>query len=102
MAKATIKLISTSHADADAIAAQIKSIAAASQITCKGPIPLPRKRIVQAVRKAPSGTGSHTYEKWEMRIHKRLLEIDGNEQAFRQIMRILVPDSVKIEIQLPE
>ncbi len=102
MAKATIKLISTSHADIDTIANQIKSIAKMAEITCKGPIPLPRKRIVQAVRRAPSGTGSHTYEKWEMRIHKRLLQIDGNEQAFRQIMRIPVPDSVKIEISLPE
>lgn len=102
MAKATIKLISTSHADADAIANQIKSIAKAAQIKCRGAIPLPRKRIVQAVRKAPSGTGSHTYEKWELRIYKRLLEIDGNEQAFRQIMRIPVPDSVKIEISLAE
>jgi small subunit ribosomal protein S10 len=35
-----------------------------------------------------------------MRVHKRLIIIDGSEQALRQIMRIRVPDTVQIEISL--
>ena len=37
-----------------------------------------------------------------MRIHKRLIDIDADERAFRQVMRIQVPDGVNIEIVLNE
>jgi small subunit ribosomal protein S10 len=35
-----------------------------------------------------------------MRVHKRLIDIDADERALRQLMRIQVPDSVNIEIVL--
>lgn len=97
---AIIKLISTNPKDADTLAKQIKSIATSLNVKSKGPVPLPTKRVLQTTRKSPSKTGSHTFEKWEMRIHKRLIQIDGSEQVLRQVMRIPVPDTVQIEISL--
>ena len=35
-----------------------------------------------------------------MRIHKRLIDLDADERALRQLMRIQVPDGVNIEIVL--
>jgi small subunit ribosomal protein S10 len=35
-----------------------------------------------------------------MRIHKRLIDLDADERALRQLMRIRVPDGVNIEIVL--
>jgi small subunit ribosomal protein S10 len=35
-----------------------------------------------------------------MKIHKRLIEIAGDERTLRQIMRVKVPDTVHIEITL--
>ena len=35
-----------------------------------------------------------------MRVSKRLIIIDGTDQALKQIMRIRVPDTVQIEISL--
>ncbi len=102
MTSAIIKLVSTKPQDIDAIAAQIKEIAKASNIKSRGPIPLPTHRIVQAVRKSPCGSGSHTFEKWELRVHKRLVIIEGDESALRQVMRLKVPDTVQIEIGLAE
>jgi hypothetical protein len=32
-----------------------------------------------------------------MRIHKLIVEIEGSDQALRQVMRIPVPDTVQIE-----
>jgi small subunit ribosomal protein S10 len=100
MTVAVIKLSSMSAKDADSIMQQIKTIANTLQVKCAGPIPLPTHKISQTVRKAPNAPGSHTYERWEMRVHKRLIKIDGSEQALRQVMRIPVPDSVHIEISL--
>ena len=65
-----------------------------------GPIPLPTKKLRVPVRKGPSGEGSGTYDRWEMRIHKRLIYLDSDERALRQLMRIQVPDGVNIEIIL--
>jgi small subunit ribosomal protein S10 len=100
MPTARIKLISRKKNDVVAIAKQIIEIAKTSGIKFKGPIPLPTRIMTISTRKTPCGDGSHTYEHWEMRIHKWLVEIDGSEQALRQVMRITVPDTVQIEMTL--
>lgn len=100
MTEAIIKLVSTTPKDIDEIANQIKQIATANNVKCKGPIPLPTKRVAHTTRKTPCGDGSHTYEKWEMRVSKRLIIIDGTDQSLKQVMRIRVPDTVQIEISL--
>jgi small subunit ribosomal protein S10 len=56
--------------------------------------------MVVPTRKTPCGQGSESWDKWEMRIHKRLIDIDADERAIRQIMRVRIPDSVYIEIEL--
>lgn len=65
-----------------------------------GPIPLPTRKLVVPVRKTPCGEGTPTWEKWSMRIHKRLIDIDADERTMRQIMRIRIPEEVFIEIEL--
>ncbi len=100
MAEAVIKLVSTNSRDVDSIAQQIKTIVQSLNLKCSGPVPLPTHILSHTTRKAPAHQGSHTYEKWEKRFHKRLITIDGSEQVLRQIMRIVVPDTVQIEISL--
>ncbi len=100
MAITRIKLISRNKDDVVKIAKQIVEIAKTVGVKFKGPIPLPIKVLNIHTRKTPCGDGSHTYEHWEMRIHKWLVEIDGSEQALRQLMRITVPDTVQIEMTL--
>jgi small subunit ribosomal protein S10 len=53
-------------------------------------------------RKSPSGEGTATWEHWEMRVHKRLIDIDADERALRQLMRIQVPKDINIEIVLKD
>ncbi|MCQ4153156.1 MAG: 30S ribosomal protein S10 [Archaeoglobales archaeon] len=98
--KARIKLSSLNPADLDRICAQIKDIAVKTGVEISGPIPLPTKRLVVPSRKAPDGEGSNTWDHWEMRVHKRLIDIAADERTLRQIMRIQVPRDVNIEIVL--
>lgn len=100
MPVARIKLISRNMKSSRDIARQIVEIAKTLSVKIKGPIPLPTRRLIIATRKTPCGDGSHTWDHWEMRIHKWIVEIDGSDQALRQIMRIPVPDAVQIEITL--
>ncbi|WP_457548735.1 30S ribosomal protein S10 [Archaeoglobus sp.] len=98
--KARIRLSGLNPKDLDRICQQIKEIANKTGVAISGPIPLPTRRLVIPVRKAPDGEGSETYDHWEMRIHKRLIDIAADERALRQIMRIQVPKDVNIEIVL--
>lgn len=95
-----IKLSSTSIEDLNAVCEEIKSIAKKTGVRMRGPIPLPTKRLLVTVRRAPSGQGYHTFDHWEMRIHKRLIDMDADERAMRQLMRIRVPRTVRVEIEI--
>ncbi|MBO8179040.1 MAG: 30S ribosomal protein S10 [Archaeoglobus sp.] len=98
--KARIKLSGLNPKELDRICSQIKEIANKTGVELSGPVPLPTRRMVVPVRKAPDGEGSETWDHWEMRVHKRLIDISADERALRQIMRIQVPRDVNIEIVL--
>ena len=98
--KARIRLSSTDREKLDEVCRQIASIAERTGVKLSGPVPLPTKRIVIPTRKSPDGEGTATWEKWELRIHKRLIDMEADERAMRQIMRVQVPEEVKIEIEL--
>jgi len=98
--KARIKLSSTDHEKLDDICQQVKKIVETTGIRMSGPIPLPTKKLVVPCRKSPDGEGSATWDHWEMRIHKRLIDLEADERALRQLMRIPIPKDVHIEIVL--
>jgi len=98
--RARIRLSSTDPQDLNSICDEIKKIAEKTAVKLRGPIPLPTKRLVVPTRKSPCGEGTHTWDKWEMRIHKRLIDVDPNERFLKRLMRIKTPDDVFIEIEL--
>ncbi|MFW5946403.1 MAG: 30S ribosomal protein S10 [Candidatus Natronoplasma sp.] len=98
--KARISLSGTDPNSIENICGQIRKISDRTGVEMKGPIPLPTKELRVPVRKSPDGEGNETWERWEMRVHKRLIDIDADERALRQLMRIQVPDEVHIEIVL--
>jgi small subunit ribosomal protein S10 len=98
--KARIKLVGKNPKELDEVCTQIKEIASATGVELRGPIPLPTKRLKIVTRRTPCGDGSDTYEKWEMKIYKRIIDVAQDERTLRQIMRVRVPDTVHIEISL--
>lgn len=84
----------------DSVCSQIRGISDRTGVAMAGPIPMPTKRLNVPVRKSPDGEGSETWDRWQMRVHKRLIDIDADDRALRQLMRIQVPDGVNIEIML--
>lgn len=99
-AKARISLTGTDPEKVDTVCGQIKQISERTGVNMAGPIPLPTKKLTVPVRKAPDGEGSETWDRWQMRVHKRLIDLDADDRALRQLMRIQVPDGVNIEIML--
>ncbi len=97
---ARISLSGTDAKKVDSVCSQIRAISERTGVNMRGPIPLPTKRLRVPVRKSPDGEGAETWDRWEMRVHKRLIDLDADERALRQLMRIQVPDGVNIEIIL--
>jgi len=100
MNKARIKLESQDCASLDDVCNQIRAIANKSGVQMRGPIPLPTKKLQISTRKTPCGDGSDTYEKWELRVHKRLIEVQADDRVLREVMRIRIPPSVNVEMTL--
>ena len=93
--RARISLSGTNSALVDEVCSKIKEISQKTGVAIRGP-----KKLKVPCRKSPDGEGSETWDRWEMRIHKRLIDLDADERALRQLMRVQVPDGVRIEIVL--
>lgn len=98
--RARIKLTSTDTDKLEGVCNEIKDIASKIGVKIIGPIPLPTKKLLVPTRKTPCGDGSKTWDKYEMRVHKRLIEIDARDRVMRSIMRIRVPNEVYIEMEI--
>ena len=64
----------------DHVCEQVKSIADRTGVNLSGPVPLPTKKLRVPTRKSPDGEGTATWEHWEMRVHKRLIDLDADER----------------------
>jgi small subunit ribosomal protein S10 len=102
MQKAKISLASANIDRLNSIIDSIIDIAKKTKTSLSGPIPLPTKKMKITTRKSPDGEGKASWERYEMRIHKRLIELGVDERALRHIMRVQIPEGVSIEIELLE
>ena len=97
---ARVKLTSINLNKLGGVCTEIMNIGKKTGVKVKGPIPLPVKRLNVVTRKSPCGSGTETYEKWEMKIHRRIIDINADDKAIRQLMRLKIPDNVYIELSL--
>ncbi len=86
--------------DLDSVCNEIMGISKKTGVKIKGPTPLPVKRLNMVTRKSPCGQGTNTYEKWQMRMHRRIIDLAADDKAIRQLMRLRIPENVYIELLL--
>jgi small subunit ribosomal protein S10 len=98
--KIRIRLKAYDHRILDQSAEKIVETAKRSGATVSGPIPLPTEKNVYTILRAV-----HKYkdsrEQFEMRTHKRLIDIvNPTPQTVDSLMRLDLPSGVDIEIKL--
>jgi small subunit ribosomal protein S10 len=98
--KIRIRLKAYDHQILDQSSEKIVDTAKRSGAHVSGPIPLPTERTVYTILRAP-----HKYkdsrEQFEMRTHKRLIDIlNPTPQTVDALMRLDLPSGVDIEIKL--
>lgn len=100
MSKARIKLVSDEIDKINSFVAEVREITDKLGVGLRGPIPLPTKKLKVTTRKSPDGEGKASFERYQMRIHKRLIDVEINERVLRLIMKVNIPAGLNIEIKL--
>ena len=56
------------------------------QIKVKGPMRMPTKVLRITTRKTPCGEGSKTWDRYQMRIHKRVIDLKSSSEIVKKIV----------------
>ena len=98
--KIRIHLRSYDHRVLDASTREIVDTVKKTGATVSGPIPLPTKRTVYTVLRSPH-VDKKSREQFEMRVHKRLLEIlEASNKTVDALQKLDLPAGVDVEIKL--
>ncbi|KAJ6257209.1 40S ribosomal protein S20 [Drechslerella dactyloides] len=73
--------------------------ARSKDLKVKGPVRLPTKNLRISTRKTPNGEGSKTWDFFEMRIHKRLIDLQAGTEVVKQII-INIEAGVEVEVTI--
>merc|ERR1711908_25794 len=66
----------------------------------KGPVRIPTKILRVTVRKSPCGQGTNTWDRYEMRIHKRVIDIFCPISVVREITSFKMGPTVDIDLSI--
>ena len=70
------------------------------KLTVRGPIPMPRRRLRITTRRAPCGNGTETYDHFELRIYKRVIDFEGLPASVKQVTQIGLEPDVHVEVSV--
>ena len=102
MAKVRIKLASIDIDALNPVIRSIKEITDRAGVIMRGPIPIPTRRLKVTTRKSPCGNGKATFDRYEMRVHRRILDIPAEDRILHPIMKLQIPRSVQIKIEMKD
>ncbi|KAJ1994707.1 40S ribosomal protein S20 [Dimargaris cristalligena] len=72
------------------------------QLKISGPIRLPTKVLRITTRKTPNGEGTKTWDRFQMRIHKRVIDLHSPSEIVKQITSISIEPGVEVEVTIAE
>lgn len=83
-----------------AVTADLIARAKNDSIKVKGPVRMPTKTLKITTRKSPCGEGTNTWDRFEMRIHKRLLDLYASANEVKKITSIQMEPGVEAEVTI--
>ena len=97
--KLRIRLKAYDHEALDKSAARIVEAAKKTGAAVSAPIPLPTEKAIYTILRSPH-VNKDSREQFEMRTHKRLIDIlEPNQKTVDAITRLDIPAGVSVEIK---
>ena len=78
----------------------LKNKALENKFKVKGPVRMPTKILRLMVRKSPCGEGTNTFDRFQLRLHKRVVDIIAPSDLVKQLTSITVAPGVNIEVEI--
>lgn len=98
--KIRISLVSTKVKQLERVCQSIIDNAARENVYKRGPVRMPTKTLSIATRKTPNGEGSKTWEHYELKVHKRYIDLHARSSVVRQITQINIEPGVDVEVTI--
>lgn len=67
-----------------------------------GPIRMPTKTLRITTRKTPCGEGSKTWSRYQLRIHKRVLDLKSTSDVVREVTQVQIDPAVTVEVTVDD
>lgn len=98
--KVRITLTSTQVKRLEKVSNSIIARAAREKVSKKGPVRMPTKTLSIATRKTPNGEGSKTWDHYEMKLHKRYIDLTANSTVIKSITQLTIEPGVDVEVTI--
>ena len=82
--------------------ADLKRGAVERKLRVAGPVRMPTKILRVTTRKSPCGEGTNTWDRFQMRIHKRLIDLHSPSEIVKQITSISIEPGVEVEVTIAD
>jgi len=96
--KVRITLQSTEVPNLEQVSADIVKGCKEKSMNVKGPARMPTKVMRITTRKTPCGEGSKTWDRFQMRIHKRVIDISAHSDMVLSVISTCVVPGVSVEV----
>merc|ERR1712061_887070 len=98
--KIRITITSKNCAAIERISNELVKAAKDKQLKVKGPVRMPTKTLRITTRKTPNGEGSKTWDRYQMRIHKRVIDLQSPTETVRQITQLSIDPGMDVEVTI--
>ncbi|KAH1223089.1 40S ribosomal protein S20-2 [Glycine max] len=95
--KIRITLSSKNVKNLEKVCADLVRGAKDKRLRVKGPVRMPTKVLNITTRKSPCGEGTNTWDRFELRVHKRIIDLYSSPDVVKQITSITIEPGVEVE-----
>eukprot|EP00088_Acartia_fossae_P060878 TRINITY_DN72_c0_g1_i2.p2 TRINITY_DN72_c0_g1~~TRINITY_DN72_c0_g1_i2.p2 ORF type:complete len:118 (-),score=53.64 TRINITY_DN72_c0_g1_i2:137-490(-) len=97
-----ITLTSRNVPSLEKVCAELVKGAKEKSLKVKGPVRMPTKTLRITTRKTPCGEGSKTWDKFQLRIHKRVIDLTSPAEVVKAITSINIEPGVEVEVTIAD
>ncbi|EPZ31704.1 40S ribosomal protein S20 [Rozella allomycis CSF55] len=97
-----VTLTSRDVSKVEKVCSELIQRAKEKELPVKGPVRMPTKTLRITTRKTPNGEGSKTWDRYEMRIHKRVIDLESPTEIVRQITSFKIETGVDVEVTIQQ
>ncbi|KAD3338588.1 hypothetical protein R6Q59_026593 [Mikania micrantha] len=100
--KIRITLSSKNVKNLEKVCADLVRGAKDKKLRVKGPVRIPTKVLHITTRKSPCGEGTNTWDRFELRVHKRVIDLFSSPEVVKQITSITIEPGVEVEVTIAD